>query len=370
MTSLFYELVQVSIGTRTKLSYTPSATEWCEIYALSKMQAIIGISFYGVHRIYLDSPEQTLSLSEQLKLKWMTEALSIQRRNETLNNQCRQLQDEFRKSGFQSTILKGQGVSSYYNKDISEFRQSGDIDIWVKGSWRAVMTYVNSLTPNREFDKKHTHFQRFPNTIVEVHWWPSVAANPLYRKSVRSYYREQVSKQCAHLVTLSDETKIYAPDAKFETVHVLYHIFNHFLYEGVGLRQFMDLYFVLVNGHLNDADRKDILCTAERVGLTPFVPAVMWVLSYIFAMPDEFCIGNKDERLGLVLLKEIENGGNFGAFSKENQSVDESFAHRMKRRLQRRARLIRFNPLGVFFSPFTKISTLIWKRKVIRMYNL
>lgn len=370
MTPLFYELVQVSIGARTKLSYTPSAAEWYDVYAQSKKQAIVGISFYGIHRVYSAAPERTLNLPENLKLKWMTEALSIQRRNETLNYQCRQLQDEFCKSGFQSTILKGQGVASYYNKDISGFRQSGDIDIWVKGSWREVMTYVNSRTPNREFDKKHTHFQCFPNTTVEVHWWPSVAANPLYRKSVRSYYREQVSKQCVHQVTLIDGAKIYAPDAKFETVHVLYHIFNHFLYEGVGLRQFMDLYFVLVNGQLNEVDRKEILCTAERVGLASFVPAVMWALSYVFAMPDEFCIGDKDEKLGSVLLKEIEDGGNFGAYSKKNHFVDESFAHRMKRRLQRRVRLIRFNPLGVFFSSFTKISTLIWKRKVIRMYNL
>ena len=28
------------------------------------------------------------------------------------------------------------------------------------------------------------------------------------------------------------------------------------------------------------------------------------------------------------------------------------------------------DPCGVFFSPFTKISTILWKRKVIRMYNL
>lgn len=370
MTSLFYELVQVAIGIRTILSYTPSAADWYAAYAQSKKQAIVGISFYGIHRIYLVSPEQTLNLSEQMKLKWMAETLVVQRRNETLNYQCGQLQDEFRKSDFQSTILKGQGVASYYNKDISGFRQSGDIDIWVKGSWREVMTYVNSRTPNREFDNKHTHYQCFHNTIVEVHWWPSTTVNPLYKRAVQSYYREQAPIQCAHQVTLFNGVQICAPDSKFEAIHVLNHIYNHFLYEGVGLRQFMDLYFVLVNGHLNDADRKDILSTAKRVGLASFVPAVMWVLSYVFLMPDKFCIGSKEEKLGSVLLKEIEDGGNFGVYSKENQVIDESFSHRMMRRLQRRVRLIRFNPVGVFFSPFTKICTLIWKSRIIKKYNL
>lgn len=370
MTSLFYELVQVAIGTRAKLSYTPSAADWYDAYAQSKKQAIVGISFYGIHRVYSASLEQTLNLPEKLKIKWMADALAIQSRNETLDLQCRQIQDLFLKSGFHSTILKGQGVASYYNKDISSFRQPGDIDLWVDGSWRDVMMYVNSRTPNREFDRKHTHMNIFSDTIVEVHWWPSMAINPLYKKTVQSYYREQVSKQCAHQITLSDGVKIYAPDAKFETIHVLYHIFNHFLYEGIGLRQFMDLYSVVVNGKLTDADKAEIKCVAERVGLSSFLPAVMWVLSYVFAMSDEYVVGGMDENLGSVLLHEIEDSGNFGAYSKENKAVNESFAHRMKRRFKRRIRLIRFNPLGVFFSPFTKVRTLLWKRKVIKIYNL
>ena len=370
MTSLFYELVQMSIGTRTELSYTPSAAEWHELYVQSKKQAILGISFYGVHLLYSNFSEQTQNLPEKLKLKWMADALAIQSRNEILDRQCRQVQDEFLKSGFHSTILKGQGVASYYNTDISYFRQSGDIDVWVDGSWRDVMTFVNSRTPNRGFDKKHTHLLCFPDTIVEVHWWPSSAANPLYKRAVQSYYREQASIQCAHQVTLFDGVRIYAPDSKFEAIHVLYHIFNHFLYEGIGLRQFMDLYFVVVNGGLTDADKAEIQRVAERVGLSSFLPAAMRVLSNVFAMPDEFCIGNKDERLGSILLKEMEDGGNFGVYDKENQTVNESFARRMKRRFQRRVRLIRFNPLGVFFSPFTKISTIIWKCKVIRLSNL
>lgn len=370
MTSIFYELVQVAIGTRAKLSYTPSAVEWHDVYVQSKKQALLGISFYGVHRIYSDYSEQTNNLPENLKKKWMMDALSIQRRNETLNQQCRMVQDDFLKSGFCSTILKGQGVASYYNKDISCFRQSGDIDVWINGTWRDVMTFVNSRSPNREFDKKHTHLLCFPDTIVEVHWWPTMAVNPLYKRAVQSYYREQVSTQCAYKVTLFDGVQIYAPDPIFEAIHVLYHIFNHFLYEGIGLRQFMDLYFVLVNGNLTPKNRTEILCTAERLGLASFVPAVMWVLSHVFKMSDEFCIGSIDAEFGTVLLNEIEKGGNFGTHSKENHIVNESFLHRMKRRFQRRVKLIKFNPCGVFFSPFTKISTILWKRKVIRMYNL
>ena len=132
----------------------------------------------------------------------------------------------------------------------------------------------------------------------------------------------------------------------------------------------MDLYFVLVNGGLEEKDYSDILLTIKRVGLSVFAPAAMWVLCEVFNMPEAACIGNKNEKLGRVFLEEIEKGGSFGGHSKENRVVNESFAHRMKRRWMRRIRLIKYNPWGVLTSPLTKIKILLWKQKVINMYNL
>ena len=294
----------------------------------------------------------------------------MEHRNKQLNEQCAIVQRQFLEAGLNSCILKGQGVASYYDPELSAVRQSGDIDLWVDATWKEVMDYVNSRTPNREFDMKHTHLEIFQDTIVEVHWWPSMPVNPFYRKALHTYYREQAPIQCAHKITLQDGIEIAAPDAKFEAVHVLYHIFNHFLYEGIGLRQMMDLYFVLVNGGMTDQDRADVLQTYKNVGLGAIAPAAMWVLCEVFGMAEKYCIGGMDEMLGLVFMREIEGGGNFGTHSEENRVYDESFAQRMKRRMRRRIRLIRYNPWGVLTSPFTKVKILLWKRKVIKMYNL
>lgn len=38
MEHLFFELIQVSLGTRICLSNTPSANEWGELYAMAKKQ--------------------------------------------------------------------------------------------------------------------------------------------------------------------------------------------------------------------------------------------------------------------------------------------------------------------------------------------
>ena len=370
MSNLFYEILQVAIGRKLELSFVPTQEQWEKVFLLSKKQALEGVAFYGVEKLYKQENRFTLYLPKLLRILWYGEIVGICERNKVLNKQCVIIQQQFKESGFDTCILKGQGVANYYNTDISVYRQSGDIDIWVNASWREVMDYVNARTPNREFDMKHTHLGLFPDTIVEVHWWPSMPVNPFYKKALQSYYKEQCPIQCKHQITLQDGNKIFAPEAKFEAVHVLYHIFNHFLYEGIGLRQMMDLYFVLVNGGLTDADRDEVLQTYKRVGLGNIAPAAMWVLCNVFRMDERYCIGRMDEKLGKVFMREIEIGGNFGTYSEENRIYNETFVRRMKRRLMRRIRLIRYNPGGVITAPFTKIKILLWKRKVIKMYNL
>lgn len=368
--SLIYELIRVAIGTSDSLSRAPSKKEWYQIYSQSEKQALLAICFYGIQKLYKHNAELVSDLPLELRIKWIGMSVSVQNRNIQLNNQCVIIQKQFKEAGLNTCILKGQGVASYYYPELSCLRQSGDIDIWVDAGWKKVMDYVCSRTPNREFDIKHAHINAFDDTIVEVHWWPSVAINLCYQRTLQDYYRKQAPHQCQHRIALQNEQVITAPDAIFEAVHILYHIYNHFLYEGIGLRQIMDLYFVLVNGGLTEQDRLNIEKTYRRLGLAKIAPAVMWVLCEVFNMDEEFCIGKKDNALGHILLRDIEDGGNFGVHSEENRINHESFIQRMIRRMKRRIRLVKFNPLGVISSPFTKVMILLWKRKVIKMYNL
>ena len=45
---LFFELLQISVGTRQGLSFTPSAEEWREAFDNAKRQALVGVCFRGV----------------------------------------------------------------------------------------------------------------------------------------------------------------------------------------------------------------------------------------------------------------------------------------------------------------------------------
>ena len=64
--TLFFELIQVAIGTRICLSHTPSADEWGELYAMAKKQSLVGVCFAAVQRLPEDERPQ-----EMLYLTWM-----------------------------------------------------------------------------------------------------------------------------------------------------------------------------------------------------------------------------------------------------------------------------------------------------------
>lgn len=367
---LFFELIRVAIGTQESLSRLPSAREWGELYKMAQKQSLVGVCFAGLQRLGADADEgyARIGFNEMLYLTWMGLAAKIQQKNETVNRQCAKLQKQLSNDGLRSCVLKGQGIAALYD-GLSGLRQSGDIDIWMDGGWEKVMDYVNARTPNREFDIKHTHFAAFEDTIVEAHWRPTATTNPILNRKLTAYFEKEKSRQFSNHVCLSDSIEICAPTADFQLVHAMLHVFGHFLYEGVGMRQMMDLYFA----HMA-CGQESMVAKVQKViedfGLVRFARASMWVFGEVFKMPLHQMMWEPDEEAGKELLDEIILGGNFGHHNEENRQVNESFAQRMARHLKRRMRLVRFNAVGMLFAPIGKVKILLWKRMVIKKYNL
>lgn len=131
LTSIFYQLIRVAIGTQDMLSRAPSAAEWAELYAMAKKQSLVGICFASLQKLYnfdnqepnTNNPQPDLihnqepitnNLDEVQYLKWMGMAAKIQQRNEVVNKQCIELVESLKLRGYRSCILKGQGIAALY----------------------------------------------------------------------------------------------------------------------------------------------------------------------------------------------------------------------------------------------------------------
>ncbi len=84
---------------------------------------IYSILFDGIKKL----PAEHVEMEKELLLRWMAESQMLEKANVRLNDAAIQVSEWFRKKGFRTCILKGQGNALMYPNPYS--RTPGDIDI-------------------------------------------------------------------------------------------------------------------------------------------------------------------------------------------------------------------------------------------------
>ena len=157
---LFFELLQVGLGNREKLSVVPSAEKWTEIYTESERQAVTGLLIHGIDRLPAEQRP-----SKVLLLQWIGVGQMIEQRNRLLNDRCKKLLSNLTSAGLHPTILKGQGVAQCYSETLQKLRQPGDIDVFVSDGREKAIEYARSLgQKDIDWDYKHLHLKLWDDT--------------------------------------------------------------------------------------------------------------------------------------------------------------------------------------------------------------
>ncbi|MEH2916104.1 hypothetical protein V7U47_12870 [Segatella copri] len=129
------------------------------------------------------------------------------------------------------------------------------------------------------------------------------------------------------------------------------HIFSHLMNEGIGLRQLVDYYYVLISDDLlliRDRVQKEL----KHLGLWKFAQAVMFVMKVVFGLSENRMIAPMDEKEGRFLLDEIMRGGNFGQYDdRMGSKAGESKIHRYFRMNLRNLRFVKHYPTEALSEP-------------------
>lgn len=312
---LFFDIIRVAIGNQTRLSYVPTAREWQMLYDMAKKQSLVGICFAGVQRALSNYPlkdedPSLIGIPEMLYLKWMGMAAKIQQKNEIVNRQCVELQAKLAAVGLRSCVLKGQGVAKLYKASLPLLRQSGDIDVWVDAPREKIVEWARANGGKDLTGDLHVDCKVFPDTSVELHFTPSIASNPKINKKLQEWFESRKSECLSYEIRINDTHSIVTPTILFNMVYLMHHIFRHYLYEGIGLRQLLDYYFVLVNA--SEGERAEAIGVINALQMEKFAGALMYVMQEVFAMDEQSMICPVDEKRGKRLLEVIMEGGNFG----------------------------------------------------------
>ena len=365
---LFYELIQVALGNREELLRIPTDDEWSDIYDESEKQAVTGVMVAGLERLPKEQrPEQ------ELLLQWIGISEQIRQDNLRLNKCSKQLQRKLGEAGLRSSILKGQGILSYYDDSLRELRQSGDIDIYVDCGIEKALNVVQQFKDlNVEsWDYKHAHLDIWDDVAVEMHYRVEVMLNLCKNRKLQKWFKEHTNEIFGHTENTENTEGLVTPSVEFNAFYILLHIYRHFLYAGVGMRQLMDYYFVLKNFNLNignnsntdDTNLTDCYAVkaVKEFGIERFARGVMWVMQEVFALDRKHMIAEPLESEGRFILNEVMTGGNFGHY-------DERINKRGKGKLFTVMAICRHNwhllwhyPLEVIWPPIWFVWHKCWK---------
>ncbi len=300
--SLFFELIKVALGNKKKLTKAPSAKEWYCIYDESEKQAIAGIVFEGVQKL----PKEQWP-PQDLLFEWIGVSEQIRQQNKAVDRQTAEIWNQLKKDGLEAAILKGQGIATIYGV-LAPFRQSGDIDIWVMGGYQRVCEYVQRTLPTKDLTYHRFHYPYFADTEVELHHRPTLMRNLLDDRKLARWYNSVGADSFIYL-----EDKGFAvPSLEFNRIFILTHIYRHFLFEGIGLRQVIDYYFVLKNRPTGSTEKAEIGKILKSFRLERFAEAMMWILHTQLGLGEKYLICEMNEKEGRFVLSEIEHTGNFG----------------------------------------------------------
>lgn len=315
---LFFELLQVAMGNRQELSHTPDAGEWQEMYDIASKQTIAGICADGIGMLPKEQQPP-----KDIAMRWAMTAVCIEKQNRRLNSQAVKIQEKFRNAGFRSCIFKGQGIAAaYYPKPLH--RQCGDIDIWLEGSRKRIISYVRSISPNETVSYHHIDFKILKDPSVEIHFFPSYLNNPFRNRRLLAYWREETARQMENRITLpGDAGTITAPTDDFNLIAILAHIQHHYFEEGIGLRQLADYYHILASG-IDEDIKADVRRKLKAFGMMKFAGAVMYVLQKVFGMKDDSLLLPPQEKAGKLLLTHVMESGNFGKYDKKVSRIYQS----------------------------------------------
>ena len=236
---IFFDFLRFCIGSAKEIPDSLKEADWKELYHIAQKQCLVGVLFDGIKKL----PTEHIGMKKELLLQWMAESQMLEKANVRLNDAAIQVSEWFRKKGFRTCILKGQGNALMYPNPYS--RTSGDIDIWVEGGDKRVISFVRSISPHEKACYHHIEFPSYKGVEVEVHYRPSFLLCFWHNRKLQKYYERVKEEQFSHRVMLGEQGEIAIPTVEFNLIFQLTHIYAHLMNEGIGLRQLLDYYYVL-----------------------------------------------------------------------------------------------------------------------------
>ncbi len=376
---IYIEFLRYCLDTSREIPRSVAEINWHALLLFAREQAIVGIYWQGIVASP-NQPEGTLPFYGNKPIdddimEWMADINDIVSLNHQVDKAATIASEKFLRKGFDNCILKGQGNALLYPHP--ELRISGDVDIWLRPNnsqqldldssnfkyhtldsaidydTRQIISYVRQFTPNAKTMYHHIHFVEINGAPIEVHYRPSWMSFPKYNRRQQIYFYNKFQDR------IKTDLNFYIPDFEFNLIFQLGHIYRHVLYEGIGLRQLIDYYYLLKKGH-KKYDANNLTKIIKHLGLIKITGGVMWIMNQVLGLDEKYLAYPMNEKIGNLILSEIIEGGNFGQYSDDKPSATGTLKHNYQR-IKRDIRMASYFPSECLSEPFFRIWHYFWR---------
>lgn len=227
--------------------------EWKQVLRMANSHSVLAI----VSHYLLRQREFTTSISYEMRLKMKSFVVSSVMASDKQNDTIILANDVLVQEGIVPILLKGYGIAQFYPQPA--LRQCGDIDFYVgEGSYKKSYEVLAGRFEGRADDDiwQEKHYSLMVNDMeVEVHRLCDEHYSAKYHAILQKYSDQGLSEDLENVSIKGSEIRI--PETTFNAFYIFYHLFRHFIYGGVGLRQICD-WAVFLNKNKDSIDRQKL----------------------------------------------------------------------------------------------------------------
>ncbi len=289
---LFFELLQVSLGTRSQLSWKPNDAQWMLLLDVAQLQSVDTVLLGGLEKLPAEQRPQIHVL-----LEWIGMALTVEASSNLQVERAKVLSTKVSSVGFDNSILKGIAVARYYSQPLR--RRSGDIDLWVNGRRKDVMMWLRSQYEVDHILWHTVNVGAFEDMPVEIHFHPAWLHNPFRNYRLQRWFRQMAGEKYKTVEGYN------VMPVEFDVVYSLVHSFRHYLAEGLNMRYVCDYYYILKMCRAEGVHTNGSVEVIKSIGLSRFAGAMTYVLWKACGMNENHLLCKPDDKEGRFLLREI-----------------------------------------------------------------
>lgn len=308
----FFELLRSGIwDSQPDPSLFSYDTDWKAILKMAVMQTVSGIVFDGISKL----PEN-LQPSTAIMRQFFQAVIRIEQSHELFNDRLIRLIPLLQTEEIYPILLKGQGVAQNYPNPAR--RQCGDIDLYIgkKEYKRACNLAVKKGFVSEGALESHKHlFFEWEGVNIEFHRIVEKFPDPFKDKSFQQWCHSHLQKDKQEVWNLNG-IEVLLPPPNFNAFFVFFHLFHHFISDGIGCRHLCDWVLVL-HTYCDRIDRTELKKDLENFGFLRAWQIFGYIAVHQLGLAEEefpFYTDEWSEVSQKVILKDILLLGNFGHY--------------------------------------------------------